>query len=281
MPNTYQNIAKHAVISMRNAGFEDANIDVRILLGHAANCADVDLIMRANDNVPASALEQFNSFIARRLRHEPIAYIIKTKEFWSLKFTVNEHVLIPRPETEGLVEQALKMIANIKAPNILDVGTGSGAILISLLHEQIDATGLGVDISSDALDVAKSNARSIGVVDRCSLLQSDYFQNVTGKFDLLVSNPPYITDQAMEGLSENVKAYEPALALKGGEDGLTAYRKIIEQAHRFLNSGGSLVFEIGYDQGQAVRTILENAGYNGVTVFKDLAGHDRIICATI
>ena len=281
MPNTYQNIAKQAVLILRSAGLEDADIDVRILLGHAANCTDVGLIMRANDKVPAPILEQFNAFIVRRLRHEPIAYIMGAKEFWSLKFTVNEHVLIPRPETEGLVEQALKMIEGVTAPNLLDMGTGSGAILISLLHERIDATGLGVDISLDALDVAKFNAGSIGVAERCSLLQSDYLQNVTGKYDLLVSNPPYITDQAMDGLGENVKAYEPALALKGGGDGLTAYRKIIEQAHQFLSSGGSLVFEIGYDQGQAVCALLESAGYNDVTVFKDLAGHDRIICATI
>ena len=133
MPNTYRNIARQAVLALKNAGFKGADIDVRILLGHAANCTDVDLIMRANDNVPALVLEQFNFFIARRLRHEPIAYIMGAKEFWSLKFTVNEHVLIPRPETEGLVEQALKMIEGVTAPNLLDMGTGSGAILISLL----------------------------------------------------------------------------------------------------------------------------------------------------
>lgn len=281
MPNIYKNIAKQAVLILRSAGLEDADIDVRILLRFAAGCTDVDLIMRTNDNVPAPTLEQFNSFIARRLCHEPIAYIIGIKEFWSLSFAVNQHVLIPRPETEGLVEQALKMVSDVIAPNILDVGTGSGAILISLLHERIDAIGLGVDISSDALDVAKSNAGSIGVADRCSFLRSNYLQNVTGKYDLLVSNPPYITDQAMESLSENVKTFEPALALKGGEDGLRAYRKIIEQAYHFLKPGGSLVFEIGYDQGQAVCALLESAGYKGVTVFKDLAGHDRIICATI
>lgn len=281
MPNTYQNIAKQAVINLRNAGIEDAGIDVRILLGHAANCTDVDLIMRANDNVPAPVFEQFNSFIARRLCHEPIAYILGAKEFWSLKFTVNEHVLIPRPETEGLVEQALKMIANVKALNILDVGTGSGAILISLLHERVDASGTGIDISADALAVAKSNAKNIGVGERCSFLRSDYVQNVTGKYDLLVSNPPYITDQAMNSLGENVKAYEPVLALQGGEDGLTAYRQIIEQTHHHLKPGGGIVFEIGYDQGQAVCALLENAGFHDVMTHTDLAGHDRIICATI
>lgn len=281
MPNTFKNIVKQAVFALRGAGLEGADVDVRILLAHAENCTHVDLIIRANDDVSPPILALFNSYIARRIAHEPVAYITNKKEFWSLDFMVNDHVLIPRPETEGLVGRALEMIAGVKTPNIIDIGTGSGAVLISLLTERENATGTGVDISGEALAVAKQNAKNNGVDDRCLLLQSDYLQNIDGKFDLLVSNPPYISDAAMDGLAENVKAYEPTLALRGGEDGLHAYRQIIGQAGSVLNPKGAIVFEIGYDQGVAVCAMLKSADYSEITILKDLAGHDRVISAKI
>ncbi len=281
MPNTFDMVAKRAVRALRDAHVEDAATDARILLCAAANFSHVDLISQAYDEVPSGVLEKFNASIDRRLAHEPIAYILGEKAFWSLTFIVNEHVLIPRPETEGVVERGLELMRKVERPAILDIGTGTGAILMSMLSERDDASGMGVDISVEALSVAKQNAANFGVKNRCSFLQSDYLQNVSGQYDLLVSNPPYITEAAMGDLAKNVKAYEPDLALRGGEDGLEAYRQITEQARRVLTPGGYLVYEIGYDQGDAVCALLASAGYTEITCLKDLAGHDRVISAKI
>lgn len=276
---TYESVRIAATRTLTSANIEYAHIDARILLMHASGLDRAGLISNARDTIPDDVKTLFDGYITRRLSHEPVAYITGMKEFWSLDFKVSPDVLIPRPDTEGVVVRGLEMLAGVEGTHILDIGTGSGAILISLLHERQTAQGLGLDISNAALEIARINADTLGVASRCEFLQSDFLKSVlqTSTFDLIVSNPPYITDIAMESLDKTVKDYEPALALRGGLDGLTPYREIIDTAHTILKPGGGLVFEVGYDQGDAVRALLQGAGYTSVKVEKDVAGHDRVV----
>ncbi len=278
---SYGELRAEGAAVLQAAGIEDAHIDARILLSHASGLSRAQLIVFAKDKVPARVAETFQICLARRKTHEPLAYIVGEKPFWSLTFKVNQHVLIPRPETEAVVEQALEVLQNRQAAKIIDVGTGTGAILISLLHELADARGCGVDISKPALALAKHNALQAGVADRCTFEISNYLQTVRGRFDIVVANPPYITEAAMATLPKTVGKFEPYLALRGGVDGLDAYRKIIAHLPGVLKPGGQVVFEIGYDQKQLVSTLLATAGATNIICRQDLAGHDRVISATI
>jgi len=277
---TYGELRVQAMAALRNAGIEDAQIDVRSLLCRASGLSRSELIASAQDSVPPEAVEKFQALLTRRENHEPIAYILGEKDFWSLTFKLNKHVLIPRPETEGIVEQALKLLQGRKCAKILDVGTGSGAILISLLHELANAKGCGVDISKNALEMARHNAKRLGVAGRCEFGISDYLGDVRGRYDIIVANPPYITDAAMSVLPKSVENFEPHLALSGGTDGLNAYREIIARLPDALEPNGHVVFEIGYDQKTAVCGLLKDAGATNITCQQDLARHDRIISAT-
>jgi len=277
---TYGELKRGAAQMLSNAGIENPALDVRILLEKASGKTSAELIVCDRDIVSETIQTEFHELLGCRLAYEPIAYILGEKAFWSLDFNVDEYVLIPRPETEGLVEQALALITAISAPRILDIGTGSGAVLISLLHERQSATGLGVDISPEALDMARVNAERHNVGNRCQFIQSDYLESVTGKFDIIVSNPPYIDSKAMAELAPDVELYEPELALHGGEDGLTAYRVIIAGAKDKLKPGGCLVLEIGFDQKETVSALLADAGASNITCKQDLAGLDRIVSAT-
>ncbi|PHR92372.1 MAG: protein-(glutamine-N5) methyltransferase, release factor-specific [Robiginitomaculum sp.] len=278
---TFEDVRRAAVQALSAANIEDADIDARVLLMHAGGLTRSGLIVQSRDIMPASVLARFNTCLARRLTHEPIAHIVGTKEFWSLEFKVSSQVLIPRPETEGVVSRALALMKHVKSPRILDIGTGSGAILIALLSERKDASGVGVDISQAALDIAESNANALGVSDRCTFHTSNFLDEVEGRFDILVSNPPYITHTAMQTLPKTVQAYEPHLALHGGVDGLDPYRSILTHAHRVLTPLASLVFEIGFDQGDALKALLQDTGCENITVEPDLAGHERIVSAKI
>ncbi len=281
MPKTFAHVQRQAALDLRKANIDSAEMDARILLGHASNYSQSDLIIAAYDDVPTQVYDDFKRYLSRRIAHEPIAYILGQKEFWSLSFVVNEHVLIPRPETEALVTHALTLMGGVAAPKIIDVGTGSGAILISLLSEHTDAHGNGVDISEKALAVARQNAQSLGVSGRCSFLCSDYLSKVEGQYDMLVANPPYITDSAMENLAHDVQGYEPSLALRGGRDGLDAYRQILSRGARVLRPNASVVFEIGYDQGEALQGLLKTAGYGDIKLLTDLNGLARVVSAKI
>jgi len=265
----------------RHAAQKLANEDARLLLRHASGKSHSELIICAKDIVPAKTRHCFEQLLARRQSGDPVAYIVGEKEFWSLAFKVNQHVLIPRPETESVVETALKLIKDIKIPRILDVGTGSGAILISLLTEQQDAVGTGVDISDKALDVARANSERHHVQERGAFHISNYLEDVKGRYDLVVSNPPYIDDKAMAELPKDVKNFEPEIALSGGQDGLSAYRTIIAGLSGVLKPGGHIVFEVGFDQKTAVSELLMRAGFADIACAKDLAGHDRILSAKL
>ncbi len=271
---------KHGATNMlASAGIENPALDVRMLLEKASGKTAAELIICDHDAVPKRVQIVFRVMLGQRLAYEPIAYIIGEKAFWSLDFMVNERVLIPRPETEGLVEYALELIADIPAPHIVDVGTGCGAVLISLLHERMSATGVGVDIAPKALAVAAANAQRHDVSHRCNFLRSDYLSAVKEKFDIVVSNPPYIDEAAMKKLAPDVKNYEPETALYGGKDGLTAYRVIISQIKTVLKPGGYLVFEIGFDQKQPVSDLLTKVGATNIICQQDLADKDRILSA--
>lgn len=280
-PVTFEELRQSARHTLSTADVESANIDVKILMQEAFGLDASDLIANAQQLVPHDGQGLFDAMLARRLKHEPIAYIIGKQAFWSLDFEVTPDVLIPRPETEGVVERALVLMTEIKNPMITDVGTGSGAIVLSLLNERKDATATGLDISEKALDVAKFNANQIGVADRVKFTKSDYLSAHKEMANIIVSNPPYITDKAMDGLQKTVEGYEPGLALRGGRDGLDAYRAIISDLARILLPGGAVVFEIGYDQGAAVRELLAQHGIENIRIDKDLAGHDRIVSGNL
>ena len=278
---TFQDLRAKAALYLKAASVNDAAFDIRILLMAAGGFSRADLISNVHEEVPSSIEDKFNALLARRAAKEPIAYIIGEKEFWSLIFKVTPDVLIPRPETEGVVVQALGLVETIKSPRILDVGIGSGALLISILHERKDAIGVGVDISIEALQIAAQNAERLGVIQRCEFVQSNFLKKIEGRFDLVVSNPPYIDGAAMMALPPDVKHYEPALALSGGNDGLEGYRAILKDAKSALKPNANIIFEIGFDQADSVTTLLRDFGFENINIFSDLAGHDRVLSAKI
>lgn len=238
---------------LREAGVESADRDAQIL---------------------AREVDDFEAAIARRVLHEPISHILGKRSFWKHDFQITSDVLDPRPDTETLVEAALE------APfeRVLDLGTGSGCILISLLDECPKAHGLGIDLSPKALAVAQGNGTSIGVDARCEWVLSDWFSKVGGKFDLIVSNPPYIDGKSYQTLDRGVREYEPEMALTPGGDGFAAYRIIAAQGAAFLNKGGRVLVEIGFDQGDSVPAIFEAEAWK-TQILHDLNGHPRVVLA--
>lgn len=216
---------------------------------------------------------EFERFIEARARHQPVAQIIGRRAFWKHEFRVTPDVLDPRPDTETLVEAAL----SVPFKDVLDLGTGSGCILISLLCDRPEAHGLGIDISPKALDVARGNGARIGIDAQVQWTVSNWFSEVTGEYDLIVSNPPYIDAQSYAALDRTVREFEPERALTPGSDGLEAYRLISAQAHRYLRAGGWLMVEIGYDQKHAVMALFEDQEFDEISSRNDLSGNDRVV----
>jgi len=247
----------------------------------ATGLSHTDMIARGTEHPPASSIKQISDYAARRIAGEPIDHILGYREFYGREFKVSKDVLSPRPETEMLVDTALAVLKNKADPRILDLGTGSGAIAISILAEIEEARGDAVDLSGAALKIAKENAAAHNVETRLTFHEGSWFAPVSGHYDIILSNPPYITAAAMNELDVEVAAFDPDLALHGGEDGLSAYRAIIAEAGRYLKPNGILLFEIGYDQGSSVSDLLKGAGFTDISIHKDLAGHDRMIKAAI
>lgn len=219
--------------------------------------------------------EALTSFIERRKTGEPVQYIVSKADFYGLEFFVKKGVLIPRFDTENLVEKALSFAKD--GDRILDVCTGSGCIILTLLNYGKNLRGVGCDISDEALFVANENAKRLK--SNATFIKSDLFENIEGEFDIIVSNPPYIETKVVESLENQVKDYEPKNALDGGGDGLDFYKRISKEAKAYLRKGGMLLFEIGYNQGETVPEILKNEGYSNITVTKDLGGNDRVVSA--
>ena len=270
------------------AGIDDADLDAWYLLEFVTGISRTMYYVKMQNKILSEQEKQYREFIETRASHIPLQHITGVQEFMGLEFIVNEHVLVPRQDTEVLVESVLEVLE--PGMKVLDMCTGSGCILISLMKlygtSQAETTGevtkdekmlcgVGVDISDEALKVAKANGEKIGV--KADFIQSDLFEKVSGKYDVIVSNPPYIRTVVIEELKEEVKCHDPFIALDGKEDGLYFYRKIVEKSLEYLSDGGRLLFEIGHDQGEEVKKLMEQAGFTGVTVKKDLAGLDRVV----
>ena len=274
---TYQKCLREGLEQLHSAGIRDCDTDAWILMEYVTGMTRTEYLMRMNDEIPEDKLQAFRKVTAERALRRPVQHITGCQEFMGLSFQVNENVLIPRQDTELLVEETIKHLKD--GMSFLDLCTGSGCILTSVLKlcKKENVTGLGSDISAEALQVAKCNLQKNGV--EAELIESNLFEKIEGKFDLIVSNPPYIASKEIEKLEPEVREYDPILALDGKEDGLYFYRAIAGKAGKYLKMGGHLLFEIGYDQGQSVPALLEAAGYTEIQVKKDLAGLDRVVIA--
>lgn len=258
---------------LKEAGITEFETDAWLLLEEAAGCTRNDLYVRGDQELEKSSETLYKEFLEKRKSRIPVQQILGVQNFCGLAFIVTEDVLCPRLDTEVLVEEALKRIH--PGSRLLDVCTGSGCILLSLLHFRHGCTGVGVDLSEAALKIAEKNARKLGIA--AEFLHSDLFDQVEGMYDVIVSNPPYIATKEIEMLEPEVRDREPRMALDGKEDGLFFYRKIIGEADAYLNPKGWLIFEIGYDQGMAVSSMMREKDFEEVAVIKDLAGLDRVV----
>jgi len=265
----------------REAGIDSADTDARLLIAHALGIDRAALIAHAERTLTAAEMKAIDALAARRLKHEPVARIFGTKEFWSLPLHISPAVLVPRPETETVVESALDFVARsglrTTALRMLDIGTGSGALLLALLSELPNAIGTGTDISTPALGVARVNAERNLLASRCTFVTCDIAAGVRGPFDLIVSNPPYVAQSDIAALAPEVRDYDPVLALDGGSDGLNGYRAIAHDALRLLAPGGRLIVELGAGQEPAVRLLFTNAGLTVDSARNDLAGIPRAL----
>ena len=276
----YRQVYELGKSRLEEADVAEAALDARILLEHVCGTSRNDLLVHGDREVAEAQIDQYIECISRRQSREPLQHITGVQDFMGLEFAVNEHVLIPRQDTEILVEEVMK--DEFDGSRILDMCTGSGCILISLLHYSNWCKGVGVDISSAALAVAKENANKLLPEEkRPVFVESNLFEAVEGTFDIIVSNPPYIRTKVIENLMPEVKDYEPMQALDGYEDGLYFYRRIVEEAGEYLNKDGRLYFEIGHDQGAEVSELMKSAGYEQVRVVKDYAGLDRVVCGVL
>ncbi len=257
----------------RLGDLDDPMRDARLLLAHAAGCERGALSRLEVEDFTPKMMTAYLALIDQRAAGRPVSKILGYRDFWNHRFSVTEDVLDPRPDTETLVESALAR----PFERVLDLGTGSGCILLSLLAERGQASGLGTDMSEAALSVARQNAGALGVLARASFAISDWFATVSGSFDLIVSNPPYIALSEMPGLAREVRMHDPRMALTDEGDGLAAYRVIAAQAGQYLHPGGRILMEIGPTQGAEVAQFLRDAGFDGVEILPDLDGRDRVV----
>lgn len=270
----YKELYAYGSDRLKKAGIAEAALDARLLLEHVCHTDRNDLLVHGDKEIAEEQQENYVNCIRRRTAHEPLQYITGEQEFMGLTFEVNPQVLIPRQDTETLVEETMRILHD--GMNILDMCTGSGCILLSLMKYSNNCSGIGADISEEALKVARRNAERLQIEDVC-FMQSNLFDKIEERFDIIISNPPYIKSGVIPELMEEVRDYEPIGALDGALDGLFFYDAIIKEAPQYLNRGGYLLFEIGYDQAEEVSVRMENAGFKAVSVVKDLAGLDRVV----
>ena len=270
--STYRDLLQAACEHLEKHGIADAEMDAWFLLAHVFGINRVDYLLDGQKELQKDKTLEYMELVRKRASHIPLQHLTGTQEFMGLEFEVNEHVLIPRQDTEILVEEVLRVSED---KSVLDLCTGSGCILISLAKLGRIKSGVGIDISDNALQVAGRNAKRLNA--DVTLINSDLYKNVGGKYDIIVSNPPYIKTTDLVSLMPEVRDHEPRPALEGGRDGLTFYKRIIKDLDRFLNPGGYVFFEIGYDQGEAVKEMLQLAGFIDVCIKKDFSGHDRVV----
>ena len=283
---TLTGLLKKGQMILAQAGIKEAGLDAWLLLEYTADISRAWYYAHPESEVNEEIVSEYLSLCQKRAEHIPLQHLTHQACFMGYDFYVDERVLVPRQDTEVLAEEALHQLRNIRNPRILDMCTGSGCLLLSLLMELPDAIGTGVDISEAALAVAERNRKNLELEKRAVLVQSDtflgdYFQknsgNISLEYDMLISNPPYIPTEDIGKLMEEVRFHDPVLALDGREDGLYFYRRITEQAGKYLKPGGWLMYEIGCEQGTDVSAIMQGEGFTEVTVKKDLAGLDRVV----
>lgn len=260
--------------TLQEAGIAEAALDAWYLLEYIGKFDRSYYYLHYQDDMEEDKLQEYEMLVKKRSERVPLQYITGVQEFMGLEFKVNPHVLIPRQDTEILVETALGVIQ--PDMKVLDMCTGSGCIIVSLMHFAKQIAGVGCDISKQALLTAKENARNNDV--EVEWIRSDLFQNITGTFDVIVSNPPYIPTRVIDTLMPEVRDFEPVEALDGRENGLFFYDRIVEESKRFLVPGGYLIFEIGHDQGEAVSAMMKQAGFEQIRVIRDLSGLNRVVC---
>lgn len=263
---------------LKDAGIDQPSIDARLMLEVAAGVTRTEIVTDPYRELTAEQAAMLDDFLTRRARREPVSHIIGRKGFWKILLQVNKNVLTPRPETEVVVDEVLKAFPEAMPFSMLDLGVGSGTILLAVLAERPAAKGLGVDASSEALAVARDNAANLDLNNRATFLHGDWTAGLADQsFDLVVSNPPYIPSAVIETLEPEVRDHEPRLALDGGADGLDAYRLLAPEILRVLKPGGMFAVEIGYDQSKAVEALFNAAGAKQVRTIKDLSTHDRVV----
>lgn len=259
---------------LSSAGIDTALLDAQLIVGNAAKMSRVQILTYPDKILTENEKCKINEMSFKRINRMPMQYILGVCEFMGLNFKVNENTLIPRGDTEILVEKAIELINKNKYKSVLDIGTGSGAIAVSVA-KYTDAKVTAVDISNEAINVAKENAEQNGV--NVEFINSNLFSNINEKFDLILSNPPYIEKDVIKTLEPDVKDYEPMLALDGGVDGLDFYKSITKDCCKYLNKNGSIAFEIGYNQGETVSSLLNAYNFDKISIEKDLAGLDRVV----
>jgi release factor glutamine methyltransferase len=263
---------------LKTVQIDQPAIDARLLLEVAADVTRTDIITDPYRVLTDAQMATLDDFLNRRAAREPVSHIIGRKGFWKILLQVNKNVLTPRPETEVIVDEVLKAFPEQMSFNMLDLGVGSGTILLAVLAERPAAKGLGIDVSEEALAVARENAANLDLANRVALLRGDWTSGLgDDSFDLVVSNPPYIATHVIDTLEPEVRDHEPRLALDGGPDGLDAYRILAGEILRVLKPGAMFAVEIGYDQSATVEALFRQAGANNVRTVKDLSTHDRVV----
>ncbi len=269
---------------LKSSGIDGSRLDARLLVADAAGVPSETALIHPDMELDAGTRDQIAALMARRMGREPMSHILGVREFWSMAFEVTSDTLTPRPDTESLVESVLAAVRECGLTDtlsILDLGTGTGCILLALLSELPGATGVGIDVSTDALTVAQRNADCHGLAPRVDFRAGNWLADVQETFDVIVSNPPYIETDEIALLDPEVAQYEPVAALDGGPDGLAPYRDICMSAAGVLKLGGIIGLEVGVNQSGAVRKILESAGFSEIHIKQDLAGRHRVVMATL
>jgi release factor glutamine methyltransferase len=280
--NTLGSVYRYLIRELSLSKIENPQLEARILLAFASGVKQTRIIGYPEDKLDNSIISNLDKIMARRKTGEPIAYITGVKEFWSLNFNVTKETLIPRPDSETIVQSVLDTITNhMDRISILDLGTGSGCLLLALLSELPKAIGVGIDISSTSCKIAKKNAKELGLNNRAKFYQGNWMEGIHDQFDIIVTNPPYVAEPDMEFLNREIRLFEPHLALSGGPDGVAAYRLIAKESITRLKTAGILVVEIGINQAQSIRDIFVQNGLKIIKTQRDFSNIDRCILATV
>ena len=275
-----QSAIKEGTIILKNSYIKTAKLDTEILLAKVLGSKREDIILNTQKNLDDGHLDHFKKLIKERASRKPIAYLLNKKFFWNYEFYINENALIPRPDTEVIINEILRLAKYKNKINILDIGVGSGCILLTILKERKNFYGTGVDISKKSLDISKINAKNLNVENRVKFYKSDIDKFNKGKYDLVVSNPPYIKSCDLKYLERDVINFEPKLALDGGSDGLLRIRKVINKTSELIKKNGKFYLEIGFDQKNEAIKLLNKKGFYINSTLKDLAKNDRCIVST-